>query len=327
MASCIPPPGPPRPQYADRRFFPGARGGAWQSGARGCSVGNRVGWDAWPPGDQGSGRSHLRAGSSGPRSLRACREAPSPPAWRILSSRRPELRGNWRPSRAMSQVPGEPGESTEPVEDAELAKILRLVRSATGVDFTNYKPSTLPRRIKRRMALRGFEGWKITAGISSRIARKQGLVRGLSDHRHGILSGTGGLRGAEEAACSPCLFENRGAADPIRIWVPGCATGEEAYSIAICLMEFLEEAKAERSVRDFRHRYQRNGHRKSPRRHIHGRRAGPRLAAAACRGSSPDRNAGTRWPRASATYAFLPGTTWPRTRLSPSWTSSVAATC
>ena len=41
----------------------------------------------------------------------------------------------------------------------------------------------------------------------------------------------------------PALVENRGPKDPVRIWVPGCATGEEAYSIAICLMEFLEDTK------------------------------------------------------------------------------------
>ena len=41
----------------------------------------------------------------------------------------------------------------------------------------------------------------------------------------------------------PALVETRGREDPIRIWVPGCATGEEAYSIAICLMEFLDEAE------------------------------------------------------------------------------------
>ncbi len=40
----------------------------------------------------------------------------------------------------------------------------------------------------------------------------------------------------------PALVENRAPEDPIRIWVPGCATGEEAYSIAMCLMEFLDEA-------------------------------------------------------------------------------------
>ena len=43
----------------------------------------------------------------------------------------------------------------------------------------------------------------------------------------------------------PALVENRAPEDPIRIWVPGCATGEEAYSIAICLMEFLEDAKVD----------------------------------------------------------------------------------
>ena len=40
----------------------------------------------------------------------------------------------------------------------------------------------------------------------------------------------------------PALIENRAPSDPIRIWVPGCATGEEAYSIAICLTEFLEDS-------------------------------------------------------------------------------------
>ncbi len=51
----------------------------------------------------------------------------------------------------------EPRETMEAPWDAELARILRLVRSATGVDFSRYKHGTLARRIKRRMALRGFE--------------------------------------------------------------------------------------------------------------------------------------------------------------------------
>ena len=55
------------------------------------------------------------------------------------------------------QIPGDPPEDIDQPEDAELARILRRVRSATGVDFTHYKHGTLARRIKRRMALRGFE--------------------------------------------------------------------------------------------------------------------------------------------------------------------------
>ncbi len=56
-----------------------------------------------------------------------------------------------------AQAPAEPPAAADLPQDAELAKILRLVRTATGVDFTHYKHGTLARRIKRRMALRGFE--------------------------------------------------------------------------------------------------------------------------------------------------------------------------
>ncbi len=143
-----------------------------------------------------------------------------------------------------SQVPVEHREGVESAGDAELARILRLVRSATGMDFTQYKHSTLARRIKRRMALRGFET--------------------LDDYRRELEQN----REEASALCEDCfvtvtsffreppvfeelknrvfpvLVDNREPDDPIRIWVPGCATGEEAYSIAICLMEFLDERKA-----------------------------------------------------------------------------------
>ena len=118
----------------------------------------------------------------------------------------------------------------------------------------------------------------------------------------------------------PALVENRAPEDPIRIWVPGCASGEEAYSIAICLMEFLDETGSSFPIEIFATDISQIGHRKSPRRHIHGRRAGACLAAATGALLHP---VGTRVPDcqgASATSAFLPGTTWRRTRLSPSWT-------
>ena len=127
-------------------------------------------------------------------------------------------------------------------EDEQLAKILRLVRSATGVDFTHYKHGTLTRRIKRRMILRGFE-------------RLEDYSRDLEQNRQEadtlcencFITVTAFFR--EPATFEelkqlvfPRLVENRAPEDPIRIWVPGCATGEEAYSIAMCLTEFLDEA-------------------------------------------------------------------------------------
>jgi two-component system, chemotaxis family, CheB/CheR fusion protein len=140
-------------------------------------------------------------------------------------------------------IPGEPQDGTELPEDSELAKILRLVLTATGVDFAHYKPSTLARRIKRRMTLRGFENLE---DYSRDLERNRAEAKVLCENC--FITVTAFFR--EPAVFEelknrvfPALLENRGHGDPIRIWVPGCATGEEAYSIAICLVEFLEETK------------------------------------------------------------------------------------
>jgi two-component system, chemotaxis family, CheB/CheR fusion protein len=143
-----------------------------------------------------------------------------------------------------SQVPAEPPEATEPPEDAELAKILKLVRSATGVDFAHYKHATLARRIKRRMALRGFETLE-----DYRRDLEQNRQEANTLCEDCFITVTTFFREPAvfeelKRMAFPALIENRSPEDPIRIWVPGCASGEEAYSIAICLVEFLEEAKA-----------------------------------------------------------------------------------
>jgi two-component system CheB/CheR fusion protein len=130
-----------------------------------------------------------------------------------------------------------------PEGDADLARILHLVRSATGMDFTYYKHSTLARRIKRRMALRGFDNLE---DYGRELERNREEASALCESC--FITVTAFFR--EPAVFEdlkkkvfPALVENRAPEDPIRIWVPGCATGEEAYSIAICLMEFLEDAK------------------------------------------------------------------------------------
>ena len=141
-----------------------------------------------------------------------------------------------------SRLPIEPGEAAETSREAELKKIFRLLHSATGVDFTHYKHSTLQRRIKRRMGLRGFE-------------RLEDYRRDLEQNRQEtdalcasfFITVTAFFRDPAAFAdlkkkVFPALVETGGRQYPIRIWVPGCSTGEEAYSIAICLMEFLDEA-------------------------------------------------------------------------------------
>ena len=143
------------------------------------------------------------------------------------------------------QVPKDIGELADEPGDRDVAKILRLVRNSTGVDFTHYKHSTLTRRIRRRMTLRGF-------------ARLEDYSRDLEKNREEVntlcenclITVTAFFRepGVFEdlkKTVFPALVENRGPEDPIRIWVPGCATGEEAYSIAICLMELMDATKAD----------------------------------------------------------------------------------
>jgi len=142
-----------------------------------------------------------------------------------------------------SHASSEPREAIEPPGDRELARILRLVRNATGVDFTHYKHSTLARRIKRRMALRGFETLE---EYSRDLEQNREEASALCENC--FITVTAFFREPTvfeelKKRVFPALVENRGSDDPLRIWVPGCATGEEAYSIAICLMEFLDGAK------------------------------------------------------------------------------------
>ena len=142
-----------------------------------------------------------------------------------------------------SRVSGEPWKGTEKSREAELKKVFRLVLIATGVDFTHYKHSTLERRIKRRMALRGVE--KLEDYIRD-LESNRGEVKALCDSF--LITVTRFFR--EPAVFEelkkkvfPALVKNKERDEPIRIWVPGCSTGEEAYSIAICLTEFLEAAE------------------------------------------------------------------------------------
>jgi two-component system, chemotaxis family, CheB/CheR fusion protein len=146
-----------------------------------------------------------------------------------------------------SGVPSEPRTSSEPPGDAPLVKIFRILHSTTGVDFTGYKHTTLQRRIKGRMGLRGFATLE---EYSRDLERNHEEANALCESFS--ITVTAFFREPPvfdelKTTVFPALVESRAPEDPIRIWVPGCATGEEAYSIAICLMEYLEE-----SGQDFR---------------------------------------------------------------------------
>ncbi|MBZ5515228.1 MAG: PAS domain-containing protein [Acidobacteriia bacterium] len=128
--------------------------------------------------------------------------------------------------------------------DDELNQILTLVRGATGDDFTYYKKSTLKRRIKRRMILHKME--KLAQYVRYLRGNGPELQELYQDFLINVTSffRDPGVYQAFKKKVFPLLLKSHPADSALRIWVPGCSTGEEAYSLAICALEFLGEAKS-----------------------------------------------------------------------------------
>ena len=124
----------------------------------------------------------------------------------------------------------------------DLRKILAIVKSKSGIDFfLNYKHASVYRRIVRRMVLNKFEALKDYTAMLKTSPKE---VEALYDDF--LINVTSFFRDPDfykalVKEVFPTLVSERKPVDPIRIWIAGCSTGEEAYSIAICLMEYLEE--------------------------------------------------------------------------------------
>src|SRR5215469_4557077 len=135
---------------------------------------------------------------------------------------------------------------------AGMAQIFALLRRATRVDFSEYKPPTIGRRVARRMALHKIEH---LAEYVELLQRDRLALNSL--YQDLLINVTSFFRdpGAFEAIKSvvyPELLKNRDHTfPPIRIWVPGCSTGEETYSHAIALTEYLSEERIETPVQIF----------------------------------------------------------------------------
>ncbi|HEV7557162.1 MAG TPA: CheR family methyltransferase, partial [Kofleriaceae bacterium] len=118
-----------------------------------------------------------------------------------------------------------------------LRDILNLVRQRTGHDFGAYKRATLSRRIARRMQVCGCES---VIDYREYVREHSGELHSLL--RDFLISVTNFFRDTEaflhlQSEVVPRLFANKSASDQVRVWVAGCATGEEAYSIAMLLHE------------------------------------------------------------------------------------------
>jgi two-component system CheB/CheR fusion protein len=128
-----------------------------------------------------------------------------------------------------------------------LQKVFAQIRARTGRDFTHYKRSTILRRIQRRMQLSAIEH---LPAYYERLCQDASEVRALADDV--LVTVTNFFRDPEvfrqlEAEIIPSLFEGCGPEECVRVWSVGCATGEEAYSLAILLLE--EAARRESAPR------------------------------------------------------------------------------
>jgi two-component system CheB/CheR fusion protein len=122
---------------------------------------------------------------------------------------------------------------------ADLDVLFGLLRDSTGVDFTNYKHTTLQRRIRRRMVVHKIEKLKdYLRFIGKKPEELDELYRDLLIHVTGFFREPEAFLALRKHVY-PKLFEGRKPDNPIRVWVAGCSTGEEAYSIAITLLEYL----------------------------------------------------------------------------------------
>jgi len=130
-----------------------------------------------------------------------------------------------------------------PASLSSMKHILMLLRTKTGNDFSQYKQSTIRRRIERRMGMHTLKDMDAYARyLRENPAEVQILFKEL------LINVTSFFRDPEAFASLtkevlPRLFENKPENYVFRIWVPGCASGEEVYSLAILFREYMDEIK------------------------------------------------------------------------------------
>ena len=140
----------------------------------------------------------------------------------------PYLGGGVPPSEALP----------EPADD-DLRKIFLLLRNATGIDFTFYKYNTIKRRIARRMVLlKLLETAQYLKYLRENRVELNSLYEDILIHVTSFFREPETFKELQEIVF-PKILQGKPPGETIRIWVPGCSTGEEPYSIAMALLEVI----------------------------------------------------------------------------------------
>lgn len=149
-------------------------------------------------------------------------------------------------------APLEEGHGGEPEQDdvEHFRSVLALLRAASGVDFSAYRDTTIRRRIVRRMLLQGGS----LSGYAERLENDRAELDAL--YQDLLINVTRFFREPEvfealKQRVFPEILAAKQGNAPIRIWVPGCSTGQEAYSLGIALLEFLDDKPVHPSIQIF----------------------------------------------------------------------------
>jgi two-component system CheB/CheR fusion protein len=124
-----------------------------------------------------------------------------------------------------------------------LQKVIGVVRAQTGVDFSLYKTNTIIRRIEKRMAMHQIQTMEdYLIYLKSSPHEVSSLLKEI------LIRVTNFFRDVQafdviKSEVMPQLIVNKSEENPLRIWVPGCSTGEEAYSLAIIVREAMEQTQ------------------------------------------------------------------------------------
>ncbi|UFH54178.1 CheR family methyltransferase [Spirosoma sp. KNUC1025] len=151
------------------------------------------------------------------------------------------------------EIDSEDSSTTESIAgtNEDLRTIIQLLRRATGVDFSYYKVTTIRRRIIRRTLLYKLESLHEYAEYLRRHPEEANLL-----YDDLLINVTTFFRDADtmdyiQKVLLPQLVREKAPQEPLRIWVPACSTGQEAYSIAMLLLEVLGDRALSRTIQIF----------------------------------------------------------------------------
>ena len=157
----------------------------------------------------------------------------------------------------LAEIGAHPYLAPDPVEvlptesEDHFRRVLGAVRAATGVDFSQYRETTIRRRILRRMALHSESS---LASYAGRLEQDAPEVEAL--YRDLLINVTSFFRGptlfeALKTSVFPEILKAKPRDAPLRLWVPGCSTGQEVYSLAIALWELFDNKPVRRPFQIF----------------------------------------------------------------------------